>query len=329
MVSLPIASPLRGKGELISEETLASLDELQDCTCCPRDCHAERDTDRLGYCRSGIGFNIASICTHYGEEPVVSGTQGICNVFFAHCNMQCVFCQNHQISRNDQHASAYLTDLPTVVGQIEHILDSGRKIVGFVSPSHCIPQMKAVIGMLENRGRTPIYVMNTNAYDRKETVETLEGVIDVYLPDFKYGDRQLAASYADTPDYPEVAMRAIKEMFRQKGSNIQLSNDGIIESGLIIRHLILPGQVENSKQCLRLIADELSTSVYISLMAQYCPTLEVAEHPELRRCLHQEEYDEVIEEFYKLGFYRGWTQELESQGCYQPDFTRPGVFETR
>ena len=303
------------------------IDELLDCTCCPRNCHAKRDTDKLGYCQTGMGLDIGSICIHKGEEPVISGPNGICNIFFAHCNMQCVFCQNHQISRNDSHNQAYRLELADIIDKIEVILDARAQSVGFVSPSHCIPQMKAIIRALESRGRKPAYVMNTNAYDKKETIESLEEMIDVYLPDLKYLDAVMAECYSDAVEYPDVAAAAIREMYRQKGPNIRLSEDGVIESGLIIRHLILPGQIENSKRCLRFIAEELSPSVHVSLMSQYYPITEVADHPELGRCLTQDEYDEVLDEFYNLGFYRGWTQELASQRCYQPDFDKPDVFE--
>ncbi len=311
----------------IHQEILAPLDELLDCTCCPRSCHAQRNSDKLGYCQSSTDFSIGSIVCHKGEEPVISGSNGICNIFFTHCNMQCVFCQNHQISRNDRHASDHEVGLEDVVVRVENILDTGVNTVGFVSPSHCIPQMKVIIRALVSKGRKPVYLFNTNAYDKKETIESLDGIIDVYLPDLKYMDDGLARRYSDTPDYPSIAAISIKEMFRQKGSNIVLRADGVIESGLIIRHLVLPGQIENSKQCLRFIAEELSTTVHISLMAQYYPTSKVSAHPELGKSLTQEEYDEVLEEFHRLGFYRGWVQELESQVCYRPDFERADVFK--
>jgi len=308
----------------IPEEVFTPLDDLLDCSCCPRNCHAKRNTDNLGYCRTDSGFNISSIVPHHGEEPVISGEHGICNIFFAHCNMQCLFCQNHQISRNQQlHSSMELDD---IVEQIEVILNQGSKCVGFVSASHCVSQMKVIMGALESRGSKPTYIFNTNAYDNKETIESLEKMIDVYLPDLKYMDSELARQYSDTPDYPEMATLALREMYRQKGSNIVLDDDGIIESGLIVRHLVLPSHVENSKKCLRFIAEELSPSIHVSLMAQYYPTPAVADHPELGRCLTQKEYDEVLEEFYLLGFYQGWVQELESQQCYRPDFERQDVF---
>ena len=308
-------------------EILKSLQELRNCTVCPRECHTDRTTNELGYCQTGNGFSIGSICVHRGEEPVLTGKHGICNVFFTRCNMQCIYCQNYQISRNHGKISEKRLTLGGVVSQIERVLNHGATVVGFVSASHCIPQMKAVITGLHQRGHDPTFVMNTNAYDKVETLASLEGVIDVYLPDLKYMDEGLAASYSDTPAYPKVATRALKEMYRQMGTEIELDREGMIRSGLIVRHLVLPGQVENSKACLQFIAEEISSSVYLSLMSQYHPTSQVASHPELGRFLLREEYEEVLREMDRLGFHRGWTQKLESQANYLPDFTLPQPFE--
>ena len=217
--------------------------------------------------------------------------------------------------------------LDEVVRRVERALERGVRCVGFVSPSHCIPQMLAILGALRERGRRPAFVMNTNSYDRVETLRSLEGIVDVYLPDLKYMDAALAARWSDAADYVEVAARALKEMYRQKGPDIRVGEDGYIESGLIVRHLVLPGQVADSKRCLRFIAEELSPSVHVSLMAQYAPTPAVAGHPELGRRLRPEEYEEVLEELERLGFERGWTQDLGSADAYQPDFARSHPFE--
>jgi putative pyruvate formate lyase activating enzyme len=264
---------------------------------------------------------------HRGEEPVISGKRGICNVFFTRCNMQCLYCQNYDISRIRGAIVEYHLELSELTDRIEACLDAGCKAVGFVSPSHVLPQVKAIMSALKARGRNPVYVYNSNGYDRVEAVRSLEGMIDVYLPDLKYMEAYLAREYSDAPDYPEVAAKAVKEMYRQKGAEIRLDDEGLIESGLIIRHLVLPGQVENSKAVLRFIAEELSLDVYISLMAQYYPTPAVAEHPLLGRCLTPDEYEEVLEEFERQGFYRGFMQEIASAHHYRPDFHRTHPFE--
>ncbi|MCK4394368.1 radical SAM protein [Candidatus Bipolaricaulota bacterium] len=315
--------------KLTAHELLLLFKKLHDCTLCPRVCHADRSTSELGYCQSGVGYSIGSICLHHGEEPILSGKNGICNVFFTRCNMQCRFCQNYQISRNNGPIHEQRLTLAGVVDQIERILDRGATSVGFVSPSHFIPQMMAIIASLEQRGRKATFVMNTNAYDKVETLAMLGGAIDVYLPDLKYMDERLALEYSDAPNYPQVATRALTEMFRQKGAKIELDENDTIRCGLIIRHLVLPGQVKNSIQCLRFIAEELSPNVHLSLMAQYHPIPAVSSHPTLSRTLRQEEYEEVLCEMDRLGFNRGFIQSLESPLVYLPDFSHPHPFEAR
>ncbi|MEW5796470.1 MAG: radical SAM protein [Candidatus Zixiibacteriota bacterium] len=303
-----------------------NLIDVCNCICCPRECRADRTGAKLGWCKSGDEIMISSICAHRGEEPVFSGHHGICNIFFSHCNMQCIYCQNYQISRVDSRGWS-LTQLDEVVTEIESVLARGAKGVGFVSPSHCIPQMLQIIDRLGARGHNQPYVFNTNGYDRVDIVRSLEGIIDVYLPDLKYMDEKLGREYSDTRNYPEIATAAIREMYRQKGANIYLDDEDVIKSGLIIRHLVLPGQVENSRAVLRWIAEELSPSVHISLMSQYYPTPSVRNHPLLGRTLHPDEYEAVIEEFERLGFWRGWVQELGSPHSYRPDFDLSHPFE--
>lgn len=301
--------------------------DLRECALCPRDCHANRLDGAMGYCRTGPGFSVGSICVHRGEEPVLGGARGICNIFFTRCNLQCVYCQNYQISRTRGSVLETAIGLAALVGRIERILDTGVRHVGFVSPSHCIPQMRQLIDALQNRAPRPIFVMNTNGYDRVEALRSLDGLIDIYLPDLKYMDAALAARLSDARDYPDVASASLREMHRQKGSYLMLDEEGSALSGLIIRHLVLPGQVENSLRCLRFIAEELSLSVHLSLLAQYEPTPTVADDPDLGRRLRPEEYEQVVEEMHRLGFYRGWTQELSSAAHYNPDFAQRHPFE--
>jgi putative pyruvate formate lyase activating enzyme len=258
---------------------------------------------------------------------VISGTNGICNIFFTNCNLQCIYCQNWQISinRNDRN----ITEMPleTVIGKITDILDRGINMIGFVSPSHFIPQVKIIINVLNSLGYHPITVYNTNGYDKPETMKSLDGIIDVYLPDFKYMDSFLSKKYSDAADYPDVASLAIREMYRQKGSVLHLSENETAESGIIIRHLVLPGHVENSLKVLQFIAQELSPKLHISLMSQYNPVPGVSSHPLLQRPLKTEEYNVVVDEMNNLGFSNGWIQELESRDNYKPDFLRKHPFE--
>lgn len=295
------------------------------CRICPRTCGVNRMQGEYGYCRTGSGYLIESICGHKGEEPVISGENGICNVFFANCNMQCLYCQNYQISENRKREGKYIT-LEAIVAKITELLDSGCESVGFVSPAHFAPQVKIIAEALHQSGRYPIFVYNTNAFERVESLRELEGIIDVYLPDFKYRSGDLAASYSASPDYFEFASQAIKEMYRQKGSKLILNDKGLAESGLIIRHLVLPGSSGDSIKLLRYIADEISVNVHISLMSQYHPVEKIAGHPLLDSVLSDHEYKEVVEELYKSGFTKGWIQDSASRCIFKPDFTKENPF---
>jgi putative pyruvate formate lyase activating enzyme len=306
---------------------LSSLDVLHDCDLCPRECHTDRFTEKLAYCKSGATFNIASICIHRGEEPAISGEEGICNIFFSHCNLQCIYCQNYQISDNRILGNSTVMTLDEVIRQVTAILDSGINRVGFVSPSHFIPQVKIIIQCIHSLGYKPVWVFNTNGYDKAETLRSFEGLIDVYLPDLKYMESELADEYSDAPDYPEVATAALKEMFRQKGATLHISEDGMAESGIIIRHLVLPGHKENSLKVMNFIAEELSPKLHISLMSQYFPTLNVSCHPRLSSTVSNEEYSQIVAELDRLEIYNGWVQELSSAKHYQPDFEKDNPFE--
>lgn len=301
---------------------------LENCTLCPRECRVNRFKGEYGYCGMDAGFNIASICVHRGEEPVISGTDGICNIFFSGCNLGCIYCQNHEISNDKSVTRASVMKMETVLDRIEEILSSGINAVGFVSPSHMIPMVKAIIKGLNSRNLHPITVYNTNSYDKKETIQSLSELIDVYLPDYKYVTGEIASEYSDAIDYPEVALKAIKEMYYQKGSTLRVDEKGRVENGMLLRHLVLPGHVEESKNVLRSIAWELSPGVNLSLMSQYNPTSRVKNHNILNRSLYKEEYEAVIEEMENLGFRNCLIQELDSNKSYNPDFTREHPFDS-
>ncbi len=298
-----------------------------NCNYCPRNCNANRNSNKLGYCKSDTDFNVGSVCIHRGEEPVINGKSGICNVFFTRCNLQCIYCQNNQITKNKAEIIEYSLNLEQITEQIKHYLGAGCEAVGFVSPSHNIQQVKLICEELSKLEPKPIFVYNSNGYDKVETLKELEGIIDVYLPDLKYMDNKIAKEYSDAADYPQVATAAIKEMFRQKGSSLIINDNGYAEFGLIIRHLILPNHVENSLKVLQFIAEELSENVHVSLMSQYFPTKEVENHPNLGRPLNSSEYEQVVSEFERLGLHRGWIQELESSTHYRPDFVQSHPFE--
>ncbi len=296
-------------------------DYLENCEICPRKCKTNRIRTNKGYCSTDAGIYIASIFAHKGEEPPISGNKGICNVFFTHCNLQCVYCQNYQISRNNIDHKQYKTTLEDAVEKIISVLETGIDALGFVSPSHFIPQMIEIIETLNSKKYFPVIVYNSNAYDTIESLRLIEKYVDVYLPDLKYSDANIAKKYSKAEDYPEVAFAAIKEMYRQKGDMLFVNKNGYAESGLIIRHLILPNHVQNSIDVLRFIARDVSSNVYISLMSQYYPTADAFKYPEISRPINKKEYAKVVEQAQKLGLTNGWIQELESKDFYRPDFT--------
>lgn len=213
------------------------------------------------------------------------------------------------------------------MSEITSILDSGVKAVGFVSPSHQVPQTLALAKMIREYKKDVLLVYNSNGYESVKTLKMLEGMVDVFLPDFKYMDPSIAGAYSDAPGYPGIASMAIREMYRQKGSTLIVNDDGYATQGLIVRHLVLPGHPENSKRVLRFLAEEISTNIHISLMFQYHPVAGVSDHTVLCRRVSTKEYKEVEQEMEKLGFTKGWVQEPESADNYLPDFGRSRPFD--
>jgi putative pyruvate formate lyase activating enzyme len=300
---------------------------LSSCTLCPHVCNVNRFTGADGYCHTNAGLNISSICIHRGEEPVIGGEAGICNIFFSGCNLRCIYCQNHEISRLCSGEGQLNDSLNDILNRIEKIISSGIKSVGFVSPSHMVPQVRTLINGMKTRGMSPVFVYNTNSFDKVETLKGLSGMIDVYLPDFKYISPELAGTYSDCFDYPGVALKAIKEMYYQKGSTLITDDDGVALNGILLRHLVLPGHADESKKMLRTIADEISPGIHLSLMSQYHPVGSIKGHPDLNRTLYKEEYDSVVEEMEQLGFRNGYVQDMDSFESYRPDFSKEHPFE--
>lgn len=300
---------------------------LSNCTLCPRECEVNRFEGGTGYCGADAGMNIASICIHRGEEPAISGPGGICNVFFSGCNLRCIYCQNHDISKPGGECRRSVSTLNETLDLIEGILSKDIRAIGFVSPSHVVPQVKAIIRGLNARGLKPVTVYNTNSYDKPEVIDSLDGMIDVYLPDYKYVTASVAQELSDASDYPQVALSAIKRMYYQKGSTLPLDKEGRAENGMLIRHLVLPGHAGESEKVLKILAEELLTGVSLSLLSQYHPTPYVSKHGNLKRTLCKAEYDGVVNTMEELGFRNGWIQDMESYRNYRPDFSREQPFE--
>lgn len=299
---------------------------LSDCYMCPRSCGANRQDGRLGYCKAGAGLNVASVVIHHGEEPVISGKNGICNVFFSHCNLRCSFCQNYQISQPKTEKVFSLLSLKDVVHSIILALDNGCSGLGFVSPSHMVHQVIRIHDAVIEQGYNPIIVYNSNAYDLPEALDYMEDRVDVWLPDFKYMDPNLSRIWSDAEDYPEVALQALKRMYKHRGSTLRMEN-GLAVSGMIIRHLVMPGAIQNSLDVLTAIAEHLGTDVAISLMSQYSPNHRGSKYGQLNRPIFASEYQRVQDHLENLGFYKGWVQNLDSDAYYLPDFYKDNPFE--
>lgn len=293
------------------------------CTVCPRKCGVERG---VGFCGAPESLEVSAVCLHQGEEPPLVGgngtNRGIINIFFSHCNLQCVYCQNHIISgRNISSAVIHYTSVDAVVEQVARLLPQSCGLVGFVSAAHYADYIPLIIDALHAKGLTPTFVYNSGGYESLETLHKLEGKIDIYLPDLKYMRADLAQAYSHAVDYPNVAKAALLEMKRQVGGGLKSDTDGVAYRGIIVRHLVLPGAVDNSLRCLDWLADEFNPfTLHLSLMSQYYPPVEGLPEP-LNRVITPEEYTTVTEYADTLGFCCGWRQELESQQSYRPDFT--------
>ena len=290
------------------------------CTLCPRTCGVDRHTHK-GFCGAPTELQVSAVCLHRGEEPPLNP---IVNVFFTHCNLQCIYCQNYQISNN--YSSFSITNLSILINRICDLLPQSGGLLGFVTAAHYAPYIPLILKELHNRGQHPVTVYNSGGYESVDTLRSLEGLIDIYLPDFKYMDPQLAYAYSQAADYPQVAQAALHEMRRQVGGGLKTDADGKAYRGLIVRHLVLPGAVDNSLACLEWLADEFPLGLHLALMAQYYPPHEGLPAP-LNRTVTPEEYTAVVARAEQLGLTDGWIQELTAQSNYRPDFNQTNPFE--
>jgi putative pyruvate formate lyase activating enzyme len=293
---------------------------LECCTICPRQCAVNRRQARNGYCRCGQSAYVCSYCDHHGEEPPLSGYNGSGTIFFGNCNLRCVFCQNADISQHLHQPEDY-EYTPRRLAKIMLYLQNEKKChnINFVSPSHVVPQIVEAVCIACDYGLHLPLVYNSNGYDSVQTLQLLDGIIDIYLPDLKYADDLYARKYSAALHYVETARAAIKEMYRQAGL-LQQDDRGVARRGLIIRHLVLPSQLAGSRASLEWIAREISGDVTISLMAQYYPANFAAQIPLLARPLQDGEYQQVLTVLEKLGLHNSLYQELNSADHYRPHF---------
>ena len=278
---------------------------LEKCTICPHKCGIDR-TKNIGRCKSTDKIKIALYSIHNFEEPCISGTNGSGTIFFSNCNMNCIYCQNYEISQLGKGKEITIRELANIM-----LEQQKRKVenINLVTPTSYAIQIIEAIKIAKSEGLNIPIVYNTNGYENVETLKLLEGYIDIYLPDLKYFYNELGKKYSKVDNYFEIATKAIKEMFRQVGK-FEINEKGIMKKGLMIRHLILPNQIENSKKILEWIKGNLRDDVYISIMAQYFPTYKAKEIKELNRKLTNEEYEQIENYLYSLDIQNGYIQEL-------------------
>lgn len=311
-------------GELASRvRALEAL--LERCTVCPRDCFNNRLKDERAACHSGRLAIVSSYTPHFGEEPPLVGTRGAGNVFFGNCNLRCVYCQNFQISQTHKAQQANEVTDDRLAEIMLELQARGCHNINFVSPTHFAPQLARALLIAAGRGLDLPIVYNTNSYDSTEVLKLLEGIVSVYLPDLKYADSEEGYTYSKVRDYTEHARRAITEMFRQIGDELIFDREGILQSGLVIRLLVLPNDLAGVRESIEWIRDTLSPRVAISLMAQYYATNEAAtsnRYTLLSRRITEREWFKAVSLLEDAGMEEGWMQEYDSAAhYYRPDFS--------
>ncbi len=304
------------------ERPLAALYGLMSpCTLCPRECRADRRAGEKGFCGLGTEIVVSDALPHHGEEPPLSGRSGAGTIFFSSCNLRCIFCQNYQISRKT--AGTILTP-EELAGVMLHLQERGCHNIDAVTPTHQTPPIMAALAIARRRGLTIPYLHNCGGYESLEAIRLLRGRVEIYLPDLKYGDDNLAREFSGAPEYRRHALAALREMAEQVGDGLEL-RDGVAVRGLLVRHLVLPGLVENSFTVLDDIRATVSTRVPLSIMSQYTPAAQARRHPLLGRRIHRDEYRRVVDYALALGFSQLFVQEVDDRHL-APDFDREEPF---
>lgn len=294
------------------------LEELDKCTICPHECKINRNEGKIGRCKSTDKIKIALYSTHNFEEPCISGKKGSGTVFFSNCNLNCVFCQNYEISQEARGKEIEIEDLAKIfLEQQKRNLEN----INLVTPTSYVSQIIEAIKIARKEGFNLPIVYNTNGYEKVETIKKLDGYVDIYLPDLKYAEDDLAKKYSKIDNYFEIATKAILEMQRQVGKP-KLNKEGVMQKGIIVRHLVLPSHIENSKKVLKWIKENIYKENYVSIMAQYFPCYkakEEKEYKDINRKLTKEEWKKIENYVEKLDFENGFIQELgEHEEEYVP-----------
>ena len=274
----------------LDERIAEAQQRLSPCRVCPRHCKVDRLSDEKGICQTGVKAVVSSYAPHFGEESPLVGSGGSGTIFFTHCNLLCIFCQNYEISHLGQGIE---TDPGQLAAMMLSLQRQGCHNINFVTPSHVVPQILVALPKAIEKGLTVPLVYNSSGYDSLETLKLLEGIVDIYMPDFKFWDKDLAKRYAKAPDYPEVAQKAILEMYRQVG-DLVMDDEGVAVKGLLVRHLVMPGSLEETREILRFLAREVSVDTYVNVMDQYRPCGEACHCPPIDRTLAGGEYQQAL-----------------------------------
>jgi putative pyruvate formate lyase activating enzyme len=286
-------------GEL-ARRVIDAYAHLSICDVCALHCPVDRRAGELGACRTGEHAKISSYGPHLGEEDPLRGWCGSGTIFFTRCNLHCQFCQNHDISQTDVGNIVEPEDIATMMLELQ---SCGCHNINLVSPSHVVPQILAAVLLAAQAGLHIPLVYNTGGYDSISMLKLLDGVIDIYMPDMKYADPDLARRYSKVPNYPQINQAAIREMYRQVG-DLQISDQGIATRGLLVRHLILPNNIAGTDQIIQFLSKQISTNTYLNLMDQYHPAYKASQFPELDRRITHTEYQSAIEAAHSCGLHR-------------------------
>jgi putative pyruvate formate lyase activating enzyme len=290
-----------GELEQRAERALALL---ADCTLCPRDCHVDRLADKFAVCKTGRYAIVSSFFAHFGEENCLRGSRGSGTIFFSWCNLRCVFCQNYDVSWE---GSGRRTPPEELAAMMLCLQEQGCHNINFVTPEHVVPQILEALPLAVRRGLRLPLVYNTGAYDSLESIHLMNGVVDIYMPDFKFWDPELARRYLKAPNYPEAARRAIRAMHQQVGELV-FDDNGLALRGVLLRHLVMPGGIVGTREIMEWVARELSPNTFMNLLAQYFPAGKVSgkEYAEIDRRITNNEFQEAIATACAAGLNNVW-----------------------
>ncbi len=294
----------------------------KECTLCPRNCKSNRLEGKVGYCKEDSRLVVARAALHMWEEPCISGEEGSGTVFFSGCSMGCVYCQNHNIASGAAGKEITVERLSEIFLELQ---EKKANNINLVTPTHYTPHIIEAIRLARRKGLNLPIVYNCSGYEKVESLQLLEGYVNVYLPDFKYRNSEPAQKYSHCSDYFDIASLAIKEMVRQTGEAV-FDERGIMTNGVIVRHLTLPGYLEDSKEIIKYLYETYGDQLYISIMNQYTPLPHVKDYPEINRRITEEEYEELVDYAIELGVENGFIQEGETASdSFIPEFNGEGV----